>query len=128
MMRVIRAALSNGRIRSRARNRSGTLNRGSQAGLSVPLPAFVRCVDIDPRNGGLDSGPLALDRMADDPPEIFGIAATPSHGAHFWIASQGVARTKLMKGIDLQAATDWVYRADRAAVERSRRRGRMAAV
>jgi hypothetical protein len=65
--------------------------------------------DLDPRNGGAESWPRLLARLAADPPEIFGIAATPSHGAHFWIASQGIARTKLLKGIDFQARGGFVF-------------------
>ena len=86
-------------------------------------------VDVDPRNGGLDSWPLLLARLADEPPELFGIAATPSRGAHFWIASQGVAKTKLAKGIDLQAAGGFVFIAPTVRPSRAvGRRGRMAAV
>ena len=66
-------------------------------------------VDVDPRNGGLESWPLLLARLADEPPELFGIAASPSRGGHFWIASQGVAKTKLAKGIDLQARGGFVF-------------------
>jgi len=66
-------------------------------------------IDIDPRNGGDDSWPLLLARLAEDPPLIFGMAATPSRGAHFWITAQNVAKTKLMKGIDLQARGGFVF-------------------
>lgn len=67
-------------------------------------------VDVDPRNGGAESWPRLLARLAADPPEIFGIAATPSHGAHFWIASQGVRKkTDILKGIDLQAQGGFAF-------------------
>ena len=78
-------------------------------GLGAVMGHVFDVVDIDPRNGGLDSWPMLLARLADDPPEVFGIAATPSRGAHFWIASQGVTRCKLLKGIDLQAASGFVF-------------------
>jgi hypothetical protein len=75
---------------------------------AVTGPVFD-VVDVDPRNGGAESWPLLLARLAEDPPLIFGMAATPSRGAHFWIASQNVAKTKLMKGIDLQARGGFVF-------------------
>ena len=79
-------------------------------GLGAVCGSVFDVVDVDPRNGGAESWPLALDRMADDPPEIFGIAATPSRGGHFWIASQGVRKkTDILKGIDLQAQGGFVF-------------------
>jgi hypothetical protein len=66
-------------------------------------------IDVDPRNGGDLSWRVLLRCLAGDPPEIFGIAATPSRGAHFYIASQGVGRQKLLKGIDLQARSGFVF-------------------
>jgi len=78
-------------------------------GLGAVCGSVFDVVDVDPRNGGLDSWPLLLSRLADDPPVIFGIQATPSHGFHFLIPAQGVTRCKLLKGIDLQARAGFIF-------------------
>jgi len=55
-------------------------------------------VDIDPRNGG---DPAALDGAM---PVVYGVALTPSGGAHAYIRSLGAAkRTGALPGIDVQA-------------------------
>jgi Bifunctional DNA primase/polymerase, N-terminal len=60
-------------------------------------------VDVDPRNGGLDSLPGLLGELEADAPEIFGIARTASHGIHFYITTQNIRKGKLATGIDYQA-------------------------
>jgi hypothetical protein len=69
--------------------------------LCAVMGVVLDVIDIDPRNGGRLSD--LLDALGDDGPEIFGIASTPSHGAHFYIATQGLAKGRLLPGIDFQA-------------------------
>ena len=72
-------------------------------GLAAVMGQVFDVIDVDPRNGGTESWPLLLDAVADNPPEIFAIAATPSRGFHFYIRNQGVRKGKLFPGIDFQA-------------------------
>lgn len=73
-----------------------------QPGLA--LCAVMGCgldlIDFDPRNGG---DPAALDGML---PRVYGVAATPSGGAHAFIASLGVgSRDNVLPGVDVKGGT-----------------------
>lgn len=70
----------------------------------LALCAVMGCgldlVDFDPRNGG---NPDALNGLS---PRFYGLAATPSGGAHGFIASLGVgSRDNVLPGIDVKGGT-----------------------
>ena len=67
-------------------------------------------VDVDPRNGGLDSWPITLASCSRMSLRSYSaIAARMSRGAP-WIASPGVAHTCLLDAaVDLQAAGGFVF-------------------
>src|SRR5690348_9869814 len=61
-------------------------------------------IDIDPRNGGAEG--LTDLIMAEAWPDTYGQSATPSAGAHHWIARTYLAKGKPATGIDLQAGDE----------------------
>ena len=65
-------------------------------------------VDVDPRNGGLDSWPLLLARLADEPPELFGIAALVARRRPGSLKQESPGPCPPM-AIDLQAAGGFVF-------------------
>lgn len=70
----------------------------------LALCAVMGCgldlADFDPRNGG---DPAALNGLA---PRAYGIAATPSGGTHWFIASLGTgSRDNVLPGVDIKGGT-----------------------
>lgn len=58
----------------------------------------VDVVDIDPRHGG------EVASLNGTMPKVYGVASTPSGGAHHFVASLGVAKTTgVLPGVDIQA-------------------------
>lgn len=58
-------------------------------------------VDIDPRHGG------DVASLHGTMPQVYGIAATPSGGAHYFVASLGLnSRDGILDGIDYKGGTD----------------------
>jgi P4 family phage/plasmid primase-like protien len=65
--------------------------------LCAVMGCGIDLIDFDPRNGG---NPSALNGMT---PRFYGLAATPSGGAHGFIASLGVgSRDNVLPGIDVK--------------------------
>ena len=62
----------------------------------------VRCLDIDPRNGGNESYDELIEELGEFP-VVYGVTNTPSGGEHLWIAPLGIGKhTGFMPGLDLQ--------------------------
>jgi hypothetical protein len=60
-------------------------------------------LDVDPRNGGLDSFTQLSDDLGENGPEVFWEVKTPSGGFHMYIAALGIgSHNGFMPGIDLK--------------------------
>lgn len=60
-------------------------------------------IDVDPRNGGLDSFTKLSDDLGEDGPEVYWEVKTPSGGFHMYIAALGIgSHNGFMPGIDLK--------------------------
>jgi hypothetical protein len=72
-------------------------------GLCALCGVVFDVLDPDSRSGGHISWKPFWESLGEDAPLVFGITATPSRGAHIWIATQGLPKGKAAKGIDFQA-------------------------
>lgn len=67
-------------------------------------------IDVDPRNGGMDSLRKMAADLGDDGPDEYWRVATASGGRHIWIAPLGLGgHNSFMPGLDLKAAGGFVF-------------------